>query len=82
MSKINHRGWWHDSTMLGTIIYYHDNIEYPLNASCAKGPFRTFTLARRDAIDYHRGNLEDARLHINELKIMRKPKGGYIQTGE
>lgn len=38
------------------------------------GPFKTFAIARKDAIEYHQTDLDTARRCIKALKEMRKPR--------
>ena len=72
----SHLKYWHTSNMEGSEIVesvsglipesYMDHSLY--------GPFDTYREAKRDALDYHRVNLETAKRAMYNLRAMRKGK--------
>lgn len=57
-------------------IFLHNTTDVvPLGG--LKGPFETFLLAKEDAIAYHKGTIETARMALIDVKGMTLPKRMY-----
>ena len=72
------RQWYHSSSRCGFEGIFHltlDEFDQFADASRSVwGPFRTFTQAKNDAIDYFRCDKRDAELAIAKIKETKKPK--------
>lgn len=72
-------GWYHSTTtgVAGSIQFFFDD-EY-LPDGFQSGPFKSFRLAQKDAIQYHQTDISYAKLAIIALKsqvaVERPPRG-------
>jgi len=66
--------WWHISDFEFTVIVESASIDNIPEYSDGNvyGPFDTFGDAKRDAIEYHRATLENAKRCISEIKMIKK----------
>lgn len=68
-------GWYHWTERDGTYEIRHCNSAFGFNPhENWFGPFKTFTAAKLDAIQYHQLNIADAKLAIKQIRTMTKPK--------
>lgn len=65
--------WYHDSEYSITHnIFYTENISDYRPSGNIWGPFKLFSQAKNDAIQYHKSTITDSRNAIYEIKKMKK----------
>lgn len=74
-------GWYYTATTahFGGIFW---SDEHPSNDDSMQcwGPFKTFGEAKRDAIGYFQTDIDGARLAIQEIRSIRKPRRSAEET--
>lgn len=73
----NQRGWYHSCEVgiAGDIWFHESETRNPASPNqSAYGPYKTFSEAKKDAMDFHQADIRHARLAVQEIKAMRKPK--------
>jgi hypothetical protein len=76
-TKMKWKGWYHDCEAghFGEIFYCEDEELHPgTEGQNAWGPFKTFSECKKDAIAFHRCDLDAARNAIKEIRALWKPK--------